>query len=356
MATLGVLAAAPAAASAVTIGSDLARAGDATGYCTGDGPGSGCTVLQLSIGTTDLAVPADGVVTRWTVRDAGGDVAPRVLDGPAGARQVVAGGPTVTIPGPGVQSFSVGLPVRAGQRVGLELGDTAFVPFHYRDEITTGEEYVPPLTDVPSAPIPGAALERTYEISYNFTVEPDADHDGLGDESQDPDHGGCPTSAALLSSGGTTVTRSGTGVSACRAGVTTALGSIGKTTKLKLYTANGDSLALVKVAKGRSSIQVFNLVTRRRTFSTTRTFTKTYPDATAWTVTDLVVAPNGDAAWIARPRGAKAYTTVWVRHGARVQAIDQGNIRPTSLTISDDASGIYYLGADGQQRNSSFGS
>jgi hypothetical protein len=353
LAVLAAVAVAPTAASGATVlGSALSRGGDAPGYCTGDGPGAACTVLQLTLGSADQAVPFDGVLTRWATRDAGGELTVRVLEGPSGQRAVVASGPVTPVSGSGVQAFPLQISVRAGQRVGLELGESSFVPFFYRDEATTGEQYQPPLTAVPSAPLPDAALARTYEIDFSVTLEPDADRDGQGDETQDPDHGGCPPEGALATGGGSTVVRAGRRVSACRAGQTTALGTTSPTSRLRLFQLNGDWLALVRVVRGRSSVEVYDLALRRRAFKTTRTFSRV--DPTRWTVTDLVVAPNGDAAWIATLRGDRARTTVWVRHGARVQQIDQGRIRPTSLTLSEDGSGVNYLGADGRGRNSSF--
>jgi hypothetical protein len=347
------------ASAATTIGSDLTRSSSTAGYCVGDGPGAPCTILQLTLGTVDQAVPADGVITGWAVRDAGGDIALKVLDGAAGQRRVVASEPVTTVTGSGIQRFGAQISVVAGQRVGLELADAAHVPFVYRDEVTTGEQYLPPVGAEPVAPYPEAALSRTYEILFSVTIEPDRDRDGLGDETQGPDHGGlrpCPTSTVLARGDGTSVTRSASNrVVACRAGVRTTLGTVGKRTKLRLFQFNGDWLAAVRVSEGRSTIQVFDLATQRRSFQTPRTSTRAVSDPTAWTVTDLVVAPNGDAAWIARPRGQADQTTVWIRHAARVQAIDTGRIRPTSLTLADAATGIYYLGADGRQRNSSFG-
>src|SRR5690349_12435826 len=70
-----VVALVPASASAATtVGSSL-DAGGGSGYCSGDSPGTRCTVLQLTLGTVDQAVPADGVITKWSVRDAMGELA-----------------------------------------------------------------------------------------------------------------------------------------------------------------------------------------------------------------------------------------------------------------------------------------
>jgi hypothetical protein len=349
-----MIAATGPADGATTIGSDLSRTATG-GYCVGDGPGSRCTELQLALGTTDQAVPADGILTRWAVRDAGGELALRIIEGPAGARRVVAALPPVVAVGAGVQSFPAQVAVHAGQRVGVEIGEDGYVPFLYRDEQTTGEEFVPALGADPTAAVPDTALSRTYELLLQATIEPDRDGDGLGDESQDPDHGGlppCPTAGVLARGADTVIARQGTTVLACRAGVRSTIGSTGVRTRLRLFQVNGDYVAYVKVRSSGSTIEIYNLAERRRTFSTDRT--RAGGSATEWTVRDLVVAPEGQAAWIATRRGHPESTSVWVRSGSRVQRIDQGRIRPTSLTLADDASGINYTGADESNRNSGF--
>jgi hypothetical protein len=377
---LGVvlLVAAPAAAHAATVvGSSLTRSSDTFGYCTGDEPGSSCTVLQLTLGTASQAVPYDGVVTSWAVRDAGGSIALRVVEGPPGQRRVVAAAPPVFVTGAGVQRFPAQQPVRAGQSVGLELAADAHVPFAFRDEQTRGEIFVPPLSDVPTAPVPDTALAATYELFLQYTVEPDADRDGLGDETQDPDRGGvppagapggspgapgvgtgggtaaCPTTRVVARGPDAVVVRQGNRLVACRSGVLTRIGSVASRTRFRLYQFNGNQLALVRVRRGVSSIRIYDLATRRRTFRTRRT--SNGGPRRLWRVTDLVVAPNGNAAWIATLAGRPGRTSVWVRSGRRIQNIDQGRIRPTSLTLAEDATGVNYFGANGSQRNSSFG-
>jgi hypothetical protein len=383
------LAVLPTTASAATIvGSDLSRSpGDAGyGWCSGTSPGVRCTILQLTLGTADQAVPAAGVITRWSVRDARGELALRVIDGPPGARHVVAAGPAVQVPGPGIQTFPAQIPVSAGQRIGVEVGETGFLPILYRDEVTAGEHYDPPLGATPSAPVPGATEERTYEILYNAVIEPDADHDGLGDETQDPDHGG---RAAAPSPGGTTtpsrgtpapasggtgpapasggatvcaargvlaraavslVYRSGARVLGCAGGRRTLIGTAGHGATYRLVRLNGEQAALVRVSAGRSSVVVVDLGRGRTTLVSSRTSAGGPPSA--WTVTALVVAPSGDAAWISRPAGEPDRVGVWIRHGGRVQQIDSGSIRPTSLRLS--GTGIVYADVHGGEHNSSF--
>jgi Protein kinase domain len=167
------------------IGSDLSQGPGGSGYCT-DRPGEPCTDLQVTLGTVDQAVPKDGVITSWSVRNGKGTLALRVIAGPAGARHVVANGPTVHASGTGgLDTWTVRIPVRAGQRIGVELGDDGYLPIRYRNTETRGEFYDPPLGAVPVRPSPDAELASTYELLYAAMVEPDRDHDGLGDVTQD---------------------------------------------------------------------------------------------------------------------------------------------------------------------------
>jgi hypothetical protein len=177
----------PVAPGTTRVGSDLGLPPDSeAGYC-GDAPGRACTFLQLTIGADDQEVPRDGVITAWSVRGGKGELTLRVIAGHAGRRHVIASGPAVQASGSGkVETFRARIPVRAGQRIGVELGRSGFLPYRYLDERTTGEHYEPPLGSAPARPLPRAAVSSGYEILYNATIEPDRDHDGRGDTSQDP--------------------------------------------------------------------------------------------------------------------------------------------------------------------------
>lgn len=182
----------PAAAhGATTVGSSLTSdPGIYRGWCTGDGPGSACTVLQHTLGSADQAVPFDGVVVAFRLRQASGPITLKVIEGSDGSGRVVATGPTVNGGGfeHGISTHPARVAVTRGQRIGFELAESAQLPFVYRDEISTGDGWGPPLGAETRASNP-TALDRTYEILANATIEPDADRDGFGDESQDPDLG-----------------------------------------------------------------------------------------------------------------------------------------------------------------------
>jgi len=64
-------------------------------------------------------------------------------------------------------------------------------------------------------------------------------------------------------------------------------------------------------------------------------------------VSSLVVATNGDGAWMSTLRGEPRATTVWIHAGSKVQVIDTGHFRPKSLRLTDDGRSIDYDGYDG---------
>jgi protein kinase-like protein len=346
----------PASEGRSVVGSDLAQPPGDSGYCSGGGQGSACTVLQLKLGTSDQAVRADGVITRWSVRGGKGELALRVIDGPPARRRVIATGPTVQATPSGVETFSVRIPVYRGQRVGVEQGKTGFLPFRYRDETSTAEFYEPPLGASPAAPIMDASGATGYEYLYNATIEPDDDRDGRGDLTQDPDHGGagahCPSSGVLARGSGSSVIRSGDQLFGCRGGVRTLVGRSSGSVRFRLFRFGGHQLALVRVANGRSSILFFDLADRRRTFSTSLTYADDRP--ADWTVTDLVVGSTGNAAWMATPHDAGDRTTVWTRSRGKVQSIDSGRLRPGSLRLGADDVKVAYTDLEGRTRESGF--
>jgi serine/threonine-protein kinase len=176
----------PVAPGTTRVGSDLGQPPDsAAGYCS-EAAGTACTLVQLTLGAEDQAVEADGVITSWSVRGGRGELALRVLAGESGRRRVVAASETVQASGSDeIETFKVRIPVRARQRVGVELGRTGFVSFRWLDERTTAEFYQPPIGRTPARPIPDATPTDGYEVLYHATIEPDRDRDGRGDTTQE---------------------------------------------------------------------------------------------------------------------------------------------------------------------------
>jgi hypothetical protein len=191
-------AAAPAAApAATTIGAGDASTWSLTGDCY---PGDREAVLahlpEIRRAAGGLRAPS-GVVTRWSISTFNGayavGIALRIYDdlGAAGFRFVreSAHGVVSDPDSQGENAFATRLPITSGQAIGLRLiGDGANPCFNNDNEAacdTSG--FIPPL--LAGASGPGFASDACLPL--RAVVEPDADGDGFGDETQD----GCPTLA-----------------------------------------------------------------------------------------------------------------------------------------------------------------
>ena len=182
-AMLGLLGLTPASGAATTFGSSLTRA-PAGARC--ETPQWACTAVSA------MRIPVSGVVTKVRMRAAKtgpgpGEATPRLAnvfaaggDGAAG-RLVGDPGPTVRVAGTGgIEEFAVRLPVWAGAHLALQ---------------TSNVEAVAARSGSPSTYIFSPALfsragmqassGTAGELLVQATVEPDADHDGFGDQTQD---------------------------------------------------------------------------------------------------------------------------------------------------------------------------
>jgi Domain of unknown function DUF11/RTX calcium-binding nonapeptide repeat (4 copies) len=151
LAILGLLLVAPAGASAATtFGADLSQ--------TPDVGTPGCCVAPLISPTA----PSPGVLVRWTLRT---DTAVSVEPGIIRSGSFVSGGALATATTP-LTSVAVRVPINAGEQLALR---------------------------VPASP---GAMPRAFKGStplISGVLEPDADRDDYGDESQDA----CPAEASL---------------------------------------------------------------------------------------------------------------------------------------------------------------
>jgi Ca2+-binding RTX toxin-like protein len=184
---LGVsMLAVPDARSAVTIGSDLSGATDQIGC--GAEP---CTAVQTVIPGRTVASPINGVVVRWRVANASGTLTLRVVRDAGGGNFTGVGRSatgTVTTPPaapgqpPAVTTFDTRLPISAGDYGGLDFTPGALVGL--RDTAgAQGPVFFPPLGDNETRAPDGTTPDA--EGLANADVEPDADRDGYGDETQD---------------------------------------------------------------------------------------------------------------------------------------------------------------------------
>lgn len=190
----GLVLALPAGAQAAqTFGSSLTEPANYFTACNADpDPPEVCTVLQTAAPNSTLASPIDGVVTRWRVRSiSGGTVTLRILrpnaDGsftaiggslPESLTQRTTGGADATY------TFPTRIPVVTGDRIAVDRDRKAGGIYRKRDDpaFQTGV-FVPPLNDFDTGtPDQG---EAGVEVMVSADVEPDADADGYGDETQD---------------------------------------------------------------------------------------------------------------------------------------------------------------------------
>lgn len=189
------LAAAPAGASTV-FGSALLGQPDRA-ICEPEAPEPQlCTYAigalpQASWAAGGPVAPSAGVITSWAVKagPAKGPIARvlrlRVLRGNA---SVETGYPEPLPPAGGISRFTAQVPIRAGDRLGLDVfGDQPGVGLAVASTTVgaSSDHWAPPLGSGERAP---DGSEPDSELLLQATIEPDVDGDGLGDETQDP----CP--------------------------------------------------------------------------------------------------------------------------------------------------------------------
>jgi hypothetical protein len=177
-------AAAPAAAS-TTVGADIT--GNSTTSCT-----SGTFAFDTS--ATELVPAGGGVITSLTSKSAldGKHVSLKVVRPGAGAATVLATTPLMAYSSGVVSQTGLHVPVQAGDAVGIWVGDDnaqCGVNDGGPEPISIGMIGTDPQTGA-SVPVTSAAGAR---VAVTGTLEPDADHDGFGDETQDS----CPSDAAI---------------------------------------------------------------------------------------------------------------------------------------------------------------
>jgi hypothetical protein len=176
-----------AAAASILVGSLTTAPASAAGTLGGTFvPTSNCGGLTL-VQVVDppgssYAVGADGVITAWRFQ---APAFPPSLKfkvfRPAGGTSLTVVGATdsVTPAANVLNTFPTRIPVRAGDRLGLTGGTTG--ECFRTGGGTTGRAAT-------GDPAPGATITYTEEsatLDVAAVVEPDADHDGFGDETQD---------------------------------------------------------------------------------------------------------------------------------------------------------------------------
>ncbi|MGE4425452.1 MAG: hypothetical protein AB7G37_03250 [Solirubrobacteraceae bacterium] len=144
----------------------------------------GCTIVQERYSNQGLAdvlgTPPRGVVVGWRVQGEGGSARLRVVGGTAA---------TAWAPLTGDATQPARIPVAPGQQVGVDLAagaSVAFVPAAFPSDADLVRTWAPSLA---SGAGTGGGTTRQGYAGLELDIEPDADGDRLGDETQDPDGG-----------------------------------------------------------------------------------------------------------------------------------------------------------------------
>jgi hypothetical protein len=152
--------------------------------------------LAVSSGPSYVVPAGGGVITSWRSGgfDGNRDLALRVYTGdPSGTSFTpVAESPTETFPIGMSPSFPTRIPVAGGEMlglhipVGLAVNGCVYVDAGIGNKASIADAVMP----VGQAETHTMALD--WRLNVSAVLEPDADHDGFGDETQD----GCPTDPA----------------------------------------------------------------------------------------------------------------------------------------------------------------
>jgi hypothetical protein len=222
---IGMVAPLRTAVAAVVSGSNLGAAPNG-GTCMGTYPGQAiectATISTLPVGSRAAGgarAGIDGVIVSWKVSAAlastSHTIALRVVRGVADAGL----GPQVTLPAAaGVYTYAARMPVQAGDELGVEMFEveqSSTMPIIRTGVLgATTDFWYPAL--LPGQEKPPTVDEGEFELLMNATIEPDADHDGYGDETQDQcataaGPGVCPTPPAPVPRPDTAITKGPSG-------------------------------------------------------------------------------------------------------------------------------------------------
>jgi hypothetical protein len=174
-----------------TVGSPLTLAPDPRGF---SGSGDPLQALQLTADGTVAAAPAAGVLTRWRLRSTPttGDTVLQLLrpDTTGTTFTVVAESDPVHVTSTAVVTVAAQLPVQVGDRIaarsvapaGGGSSDLGVLAARAADTIVTRQ----PPTKLNATWTPPTSGTDHFRLLIQADVEPDADHDGKGDVTQEP--------------------------------------------------------------------------------------------------------------------------------------------------------------------------
>jgi Protein kinase domain len=146
----------PLLPGAQPLGSTLsATRGVASLDCEGRPPSGAsqqCTVMQARLPDRALSARADGVIRRWVVRGASGELALRVLRRREGLLVPIAQSSYERVPDDGVHAFQADLPIRSGDRAALELAPGATIGVRRGAQDATTERWLGSLAPLGARP------------------------------------------------------------------------------------------------------------------------------------------------------------------------------------------------------------
>jgi hypothetical protein len=205
------LAVAVPAQAATTIGSSLSGSVQASvcPFTTAMQTEASCTVAQGApnpsyTASGGVVAPISGVIVRWRIVTGTASGALSIKARLQTLRANTGGGgegsfTSIPLAEPGLHVFPTQLPIAAGERLALdtvitkEAAGTAALPIvAYGTDAGFPQEWKPELLEGETR-APFQFPTSSYNVMLNADIEPDADHDGYGDETQDQ----CPSSAAI---------------------------------------------------------------------------------------------------------------------------------------------------------------
>ena len=293
LAALAALVLIPAASPAATTYGSRLNHDPTTRGCQ---DGNACTLVQYIVPTDpngdpdSSGSPVSGVITKWRVRAfavdqpgtvtlrVGDIVRPNPMDDTTALATVTGTGPTAPIPlsddpETPVREFDAQLAIKQGQH--LELDPSATVSAVYA---SSGNKFTysfePPLVEGQGQ---RGSTDATEELNVQVTIEPDADGDGFGDETQDQ----CPTQAGTH---GACVSNPPPPVALTLTGLRTTANSI-------LYTLSKDASVRLKLSKAKTGRKV-----KGRCVKTTRKNRRKRHCTRYVTVTSGIVGPGAAGA------------------------------------------------------------
>jgi hypothetical protein len=188
--------------------SGAAAAVEAGNSCTTNAIYPANTIVQLSRAAGSplpIAAPVDGVITQWRLTNGGSEVTAQILKvlrptaDPKAFRVVAESAFAAAVPGP--NTFDARLPVQAGDKFGLYglKGAIACAFGTGADKLgfTSGNSTI-------GTTLTASVEHASEQIPVSVVIEPDADHDGYGDETQDncplnpTAHAECPLAAPAV--------------------------------------------------------------------------------------------------------------------------------------------------------------